>query len=73
MGRGKRGADLYHARIQIARKGVDIAQGFQLDRKAVTRDRVIIGVELGVCARRRIRHGAAAIAHGQTRRVHSPF
>ena len=54
---GQRGGDLHHPRVEVAGKGVDLAQGFDLDRKGGAGDRVGVGIEppVGAAAARRPR------------------
>ena len=55
----ERGRDLAHARVLGAGIGVDLGQELGLGREIDRRQRIEVGVELAVGARRRRRHGAA--------------
>ena len=59
---------LHHAGIEAAGIGVDLAQGIDLDRKGMARDRVFVRIKPLVAGLRGIGPCAAAIAHRQPRR-----
>ena len=64
-GQGRR--NLNHPRVQIAGKGIYLAQGLDLDGQGGSGDRIIVCIKLAVGWRRSIGQYATAFTHGQPR------
>ncbi len=63
------GRDLHHARVKVAGKRVDLAQGFHFDREGRIGHRVLVRIKFGVGCTRGRGHDATAVPYGQANRL----